>query len=148
MSSNDSGGVTQDRLGSPPGPCAMVIFGAGGDLTKRKLMPALYNLAEGNLLPDAFAIVGVSIESYSSEQFRDLMTKDIREFGDVKVDPATWDNFVKKLHYVAGDFGDAGLYKKLGDKLAQIEKDQGTEGNVLFYMATAPSFFTQVVPKL
>jgi glucose-6-phosphate 1-dehydrogenase len=148
MSSNDSGGLTQAKLGAPSGPCAMVIFGAGGDLTKRKLLPALYNLAKGNLLPDQFAIVGVSIESYSSEQFRDLMTKDIREFGDINVDPPTWNAFVKKLHYVSGDFGDPALYKKLGDKLAQIEKDEGTEGNVLFYLATAPSFFTQVVTQL
>ncbi len=148
MSSNDSEGVTQEKLGLPPGPCAMVIFGAGGDLTKRKLMPALYNLAKGNLLPDPFAIVGVSIESYSSEQFRDLMTKDILDFGDIKVDPATWDGFVKKLHYVAGDFGSPALYKNLGDKLAQIEKEEKTEGNVLFYLATAPSFFTQVVTQL
>ena len=148
MSSNDSGGLTQDKLGSPSGPCAMVIFGAGGDLTKRKLMPALYNLAQGNLLPEQFAMVGVSIESYSSEEFRDLITKDIREFGDVTVDPRTWSEFVKKLHYVSGDFGDPALYKKLGDKLAQVEKEDGTEGNVLFYMATAPAFFTQVVRQL
>jgi glucose-6-phosphate 1-dehydrogenase len=148
MSSNDSGGLIHEKLGSPSGPCAMVIFGAGGDLTKRKLMPALYNLAQGKLLPEQFAIVGVSIESYSSEQFRDLMTKDIHDFGDIKVDPPTWDAFVKKLHYVSGDFDDPGLYKKLGDKLGQIEKEEGTEGNVLFYMATAPSFFTQVVTQL
>jgi glucose-6-phosphate 1-dehydrogenase len=138
----------QENLGLRSGPCAMVIFGAGGDLTKRKLMPALYNLAEENLLPEQFAVIGVSIESYSSEQFRDLMTKDVLEFGDVKVDPTEWNTFVKKLHYVAGDFGDPALYKSLGDKLAQIEKEEGTEGNVLFYMATAPSFFTQVVTQL
>jgi glucose-6-phosphate 1-dehydrogenase len=148
MSSNDSGGLIEQGTGLPSGPCAMVIFGAGGDLTKRKLMPALYNLAEEHLLPEQFAVVGVSIEAYSSEQFRDLMTKDIRQFGDVQVDPPIWDAFVKKLHYVSGDFGDPGLYKKLSDKLGQIEKEGGTEGNVLFYMATSPSFFTGVVAKL
>ena len=148
MSSNDSGALTRDRLGAPSGPCAMVIFGAGGDLTKRKLMPALYHLAKGNLLPEQFAIIGVSIEAYSSEQYRDQMTKDIKDFGDISVDLATWNAFVKKLHYVAGDFGDPALYQKLGEKLAEIEKEEGTEGNVLFYMATAPSFFTQVVNQL
>ncbi|HEX5422513.1 MAG TPA: glucose-6-phosphate dehydrogenase [Candidatus Acidoferrales bacterium] len=148
MSSNDSGALTQPMRGLRSGPCAMVIFGAGGDLTKRKLMPALYNLAKSNLLPEQFAIVGVSIESYTSEQFRDLMTKDIREYGDVQVDLATWNDFVRKFHYVSGDFADPGLFKKLGDKLAQIEKEQRTDGNVLFYLAIAPSFFTQVVNQL
>lgn len=148
MSSNDSGALTQSMRGLRSGPCAMVIFGAGGDLTKRKLMPALYNLAKSNLLPEQFAIIGVSIESYSSEQFRDLMTKDIREYGDVTVDLETWNDFVGKLHYVSGDFGDPGLFKKLGEKLAQVEKEQGTGGNVLFYLAIAPGFFTQVVNQL
>ena len=64
MSSNDSANLTQEKLGAPSSPCAMVIFGAGGDLTKRKLMPALYNLDKGKLLPDQFAIVGVSIENF------------------------------------------------------------------------------------
>ncbi|HTU35284.1 MAG TPA: glucose-6-phosphate dehydrogenase [Candidatus Acidoferrum sp.] len=148
MSSNDSGGLTQVARGLRSGPCAMVIFGAGGDLTKRKLMPALYHLAKSNLLPDQFAVIGVSIESYSDEQFRDLMTKDIREYGEVSVDLATWNNFVNKLQYVSGDFADSALFKKLGDKLAQVEKEQGTEGNVLFYLAIAPGFFTQVVDQL
>ncbi len=148
MSSNDSGGLMQAVRGMRSGPCAMVIFGAGGDLTKRKLMPALYNLAKGNLLPDQFAVIGVSIEPYSTEQFRDTMTKDIREYGDVTVDLATWNDFVGKLHYVSGDFGDAGLFKKLRDKLAQVEKEAKTEGNVLFYLAIAPGFFTQVVEQL
>ena len=148
MSSNDSGGLMQPVRGARSGPCAMVIFGAGGDLTKRKLMPALYNLAKSNLLPDQFAVVGVSIEPYTNEQFRDLMTKDIREYGDVTVELATWNNFVSKLHYVSGDFADPALFKKLGDKLAEIEKEAGTEGNVLFYFAIAPGFFTQVVNQL
>ena len=148
MSSNNSGALSQDRLGARSGPCAMVIFGAGGDLTKRKLMPALYNLAGGNLLPEQFAIIGVSIETFSSEEFRERMTKDIRDFGDVSVDLATWNDFVKKLHYVSGDFSDPQLFKNLADKLAQIEKEEGTEGNVLFYLATAPGFFTQVVNQL
>jgi glucose-6-phosphate 1-dehydrogenase len=148
MSSNDSGALTQIIRGLRSGPCAMVIFGAGGDLTKRKLMPALYNLAKGNLLPEQFAVIGVSIEPYSSDQFRDLMTKDIREYGDITVDLAIWNDLAAKLHYVSGDFSDPGLFKKLGDKLNQVEKEQGTEGNVLFYFAIAPGFFTQVVNQL
>jgi glucose-6-phosphate 1-dehydrogenase len=148
MSSNDSGGLTQEKLGLPGDPCAMVIFGAGGDLTKRKLMPALYNLAKGKLLPEQFAIIGISIESYSDEQFREQMTKDIREYAGGNVDMSSWQAFAKRFYYLSGDFNSPDLYKKLGDSLAQAEKEQRTEGNYLFYLATAPNFFTTVVKQL
>jgi glucose-6-phosphate 1-dehydrogenase len=148
MSSNDSGGLTQEKLGLPGDPCAMVIFGAGGDLTKRKLMPALYHLAKGKLLPERFAIIGISIEPYSHEQFRDRMTQDIHQYAGIKVDPSSWDAFVKGVYYLSGDFNDSELYKKLGETLAQVEKEQGTEGNCLFYLATAPNFFPTIVKQL
>jgi len=74
---SDSNSETQGTAGQQAGPCMMILFGAGGDLTKRKLMPAIYNLAKSKLLPEQFAIVGVSIESYSIEDFRKLMTEDI-----------------------------------------------------------------------
>src|ERR1700752_2907815 len=119
MSSNDSGGLTQEKLGLPGDPCAMVIFGAGGDLTKRKLMPALYNLAKGKLLPQQFAIIGISIESYSDEQFREQMTKDIREYAGGNVDMSSWQAFANRFYYLSGDFNSPDLYKKLGDSLAQ-----------------------------
>src|ERR1700747_3665613 len=112
MSSNDSGGLTQEKLGLPGDPCAMVIFGAGGDLTKRKLMPALYNLAKGKLLPEQFAIVGISIEAYSNEEFREQMTKDIAEYAETDVDASSWQGFAKRLYYVSGDFNTPALYKK------------------------------------
>jgi len=145
MSSNDSGGLTQEKLGLPSDPCAMVIFGAGGDLTKRKLLPSLYHLAKGKLLPQQFAIVGLSIEPFSHDEFRDRMTQDIQEYAGVKLD-ASWDDFAKRFYYLSGDFNDPELYRKLGEMLKQVEKEQGTEGNCLFYLATAPNFFT-IVPK-
>ena len=147
MSSNDSGGLTQEKLGLPSDPCAMVIFGAGGDLTKRKLMPALYHLAKGKLLPEQFAVVGISIEPFSREEYRDRMTQDIREYGEIKID-ASWDALAKRLYYLAGDFNDPELYRKLAELLAQVDKEQRTEGNYLFYLATAPNFFTIVPQRL
>jgi len=144
----DPASLTQERLGHPGAPCIMVIFGAGGDLTKRKLIPALYNLADGKLLPEHFAIVGVSREENTNEQFRQTATEDIRQFSTAGVDMDSWDWFVKRLYYMSGDFKDPAAYKKLGDLLQQVDKEQGTMGNRLFYLATSPSFFPVIVEQL
>ncbi|MFY9691603.1 MAG: hypothetical protein WAJ86_16820, partial [Candidatus Acidiferrales bacterium] len=124
--------------GSPAGPCAIALFGAGGDLTKRKLIPSIYNLARGKLLPEQFAIVGVSIEPFSTEEFRQRMTEDIKQFAEEGVDMPSWEWFVKRLYYISGDFKDPQLYSKLCETLKTVDKEQGTQGNVLFYLATSP----------
>ena len=116
--------VSQETLGRPAPPCAMVIFGAGGDLTKRKLIPALYNLARGGLLAQQFAIIGVSREQFSSEDFRQRTAQEIREYATGEIDQASWDQFVKRLYYTPGDFQDPEMYKKLGELLAQVEKNK------------------------
>lgn len=139
---------TQEKLGLPGAPCAMVIFGAGGDLTKRKLIPALYNLANGKLLPEQFAIVGMSREENSTEQFRQTATEDIRLYSTAGVDMESWDWFVKRLYYISGDFKDPAAYKKLGETLDEVDKEQGTSGNRLFYLATSPTFFPVIVEQL
>ena len=146
--SPDQEHVTQERLGQPPDPCTMVIFGAGGDLTKRKLAPALYNLAKSKLLPEQFAIIGVSREEYSTEQFRKIATDDIKQFATAPVEMESWDWFVKRLYYMSGDFKDSQTFQKLKEMLAQVEKEQNTKGNNLFYLATAASFFSIIVQKL
>jgi glucose-6-phosphate 1-dehydrogenase len=148
MNSDDSANITQAALGQPAGPCAMVIFGAGGDLTKRKLIPAIYNLAKGKLLPANFAIVGVSVEPFTTDEFRHHASDDIREYSTSGVDQPSWDWFVNRLYYLPGDFNDPELYKKLASTLSQVEKEQGTQGNYLFYMATSPSFFPIVAKHL
>ncbi|HXW61380.1 MAG TPA: glucose-6-phosphate dehydrogenase [Candidatus Acidoferrales bacterium] len=137
-----------DGQGVPAGPCAMVIFGAAGDLAKRMLVPAIYNLAQSRLLPDQFAIVGVSSEPYSSEEFRQRATQNMHEFSADSVDQGTWGWIVNRMHYVSGDFRDAGLYAKLAAVLDQVQKDEGTEGNCLFYLAISPEFFPTVVQHL
>ena len=148
MDVSDSTNISQEALGEPAGPCAMVIFGAGGDLTKRLLVPALYNLAAGKLLPEQFAVVGVSIEPYSDEQFRDFATKTIHQFATREVTPELWGWFVKRLYYVNGDFKDPNLYGKIRDALGRVEKDHGTAGNAIFYLAVGPDFFPVVVQQL
>ena len=145
---NDGDSDTQSTAGQQAGPCAMVLFGAGGDLTKRKLMPAIYNLAKSKLLPEQFAIIGVSIEQYSIDEFRKLMTEDIGQYSGENVDAKSREWFAKRIYYVSGDFKDAGLYRKLAEVLGQAEQEQRTEGNCLFYMATSPVFFSVVAEQL
>jgi glucose-6-phosphate 1-dehydrogenase len=139
---------TQECLGQPGDPCAMVIFGAGGDLTKRKLIPAVYNLAKGKLLPRQFAIVGVSREEFSTDEFRQRCTQDIKEYATSGVDPIAWDWFVRRLYYLTGDFKDPQLFKNLENLLTQVEQEQATRGNILFYLATGPAFFPILVNQL
>jgi glucose-6-phosphate 1-dehydrogenase len=148
MASEDSGQVNQEALGEPSGPCAVVIFGAGGDLTKRKLIPALYNLAKGNLLPENFAIVGVSREDFSTEIYRQRSTEEINMYSTSGVDNPSWDWFVKRLYYFSGNFMEPQFYKNLGEFLEGVHKEQGTQGNVLYYLAVGPSLFAPVVDQL
>jgi glucose-6-phosphate 1-dehydrogenase len=117
-------------------------------LTKRKLIPALYNLARQKLLPREFSIVGVARNPFTDEQFRKQATDDIRELGAAVLDAGTWDGIVSRLHYVTGEFDDKAVYQRLATELARIEKDHGTRGNVLFYLATAPDFFAPIARQL
>ncbi len=137
------------RTGARPGdPCALVIFGAAGDLTKRLLVPSLYNLRSSELLPKNFAVVGVTAAKFSDEEFRDKLTRDIRKFSRSPVQEELWDWFKPKIYYQSGDFRDPTLYQQLKDKLAVVNKQQGTPGSYLFYLATAPQFFGEIIRQL
>ncbi len=134
--------------GRPGDPCVMVIFGASGDLTKRKLIPALYNLAKDNLLSKEFALVGIARNELSSDQFRELISKEIGEFATTKIDPDLWHWFSRRIYYLPGDLEDAHTYESLRDLLAQIDKEHGTRGNYFYYLATAPNYFSKIVKQL
>src|SRR5579862_7429650 len=122
--------------------CVMVIFGANGDLTKRKLMPALYRLAYDRRLSAGFAVIGISRSPMTDEQFREKMLEGVKKFSeDTEVQDDLWRAFAGGLYYVAGDTADAGLYQKLAAKLKQVEADRHTGGNVLFYLSTQPSLY-------
>jgi glucose-6-phosphate 1-dehydrogenase len=129
-------------------PCAIVIFGAAGDLTKRLLIPALYNLARSNLLPKDFAIVGVARGQMSTDDFRTKMSRDIQEFATVPVDPQIWQWFEQRLYYLAGEFQDADTYNQLQGLLATVDTECGTQGNYLYYLAVAPNFFCDIIWQL
>jgi glucose-6-phosphate 1-dehydrogenase len=127
------------------GPCVFVLFGAAGDLTKRKLVPALFNLGKAKLLPDNFAVIGVSVDDLSLEDFRRQVTSSLPA-GTDSADALEW--FQKRLFYERGDFADPNTFTKLRERLAAIDAEQHTEGNYLFYLATAPKFFSQIVQQL
>src|SRR5215813_5087506 len=137
-----------ERPAHPGDPCAMTIFGASGDLTKRKLIPALYNLARENFLSKEFAVVGFARREMTHETFRDKITQDMQEFATGQIDPDLWHWFIRRLYYLQGDLQDANAYQRLRDLLAQLDKDHGTRGNYLYYLATAPEYFAPVVQQL
>jgi glucose-6-phosphate 1-dehydrogenase len=129
-------------------PCVMVIFGASGDLTKRKLIPALYNLARENLLSRQFAIIGFASADYSSASFREQLAKDLRAFATSPVEEEIWDWFARRIYYVRGSFQEAQDYQSLAAEIASVSKEHGIEGNHFYYMAVAPKFFGPIVHQL
>ena len=129
------------------GPCAMVIFGAGGDLTKRKLVPALYHLAEGGLLSNSFSIVGLARSDRSDEVFRNQLREGIREHVS-DPDQRIVDRILSNSYYIAGDYRDVSVYEKLRQNLTETDSRHATGGNYLFYLATPPSFFGTTVNLL
>src|SRR6266849_143463 len=129
-------------------PCVMVIFGASGDLTKRKLLPALYNLAQEGLLSQQFAIVGFAFDPLTTDSFRALLSEEIKQFESRPLDEKLWKWFLERIYYVQGDFQDAAAYQRLKDQIAQAEQKHGTQGNRFHYLAVAPGFFSPVVRKL
>jgi glucose-6-phosphate 1-dehydrogenase len=133
-----------DYAGKAVGPCVFVVFGAAGDLTKRKLAPALFNLVKDKLLPDTFAFMGVSVDELSVDAFREQLT----EFLPPSVDNQELDWFRQRLFYERGDFQDPNTFVKLGERLARVDAELHTEGNYLFYLATSPKFFASIVKQL
>ncbi len=127
----------------------MVIFGASGDLTKRKLLPALYNVATSGLLPEKFGVVGFAFDDMSADQFRDVLTAEMKDFVGSALDEKRWnEEFAKRIYYVKGNFEDPQAYAELKKTLATVDQQCGTEGNYLFYLATPPSFFDKIVKQL
>ena len=133
---------------SNAGPCAVVIFGAAGDLTKRKLIPALCNLAKGQLLPKDFAVVGFARTDLTTEKLREKARQDIVQFATSRLDSSLVDWMIERLYYVQGNFDDKAAFENLRRTLAEIDARHGTGGNYLYYLATSPDFFSVVVREL
>jgi glucose-6-phosphate 1-dehydrogenase len=141
-----SQGIRRERMADP---CTVVIFGASGDLTRRKLVPALYRLAQQRLLPAEFAIVGQARTANTDEAFRDRMKEAVAQFSeDRTVDSVLWRSFAQRLHYLPSDIGNPDDYRKLGELLDRIDRERGTAGNRLFYLSVAPRFYAEAVEQL
>ena len=154
---------TTQKVSAPPrteprnaDPCTIVIFGAGGDLTKRLVMPALYNLARTGILPQNFALVGVDLAQGSAQSWRDHLFGAMQEFvGNPsaefhvdKIEQEPWDRLASSMYYIQGDLTKTQLYDDIREMLHRTERDHGTEGNVIFYLAIADRFFATVVEHL
>ena len=126
-------------------PCTVVIFGANGDLTRRKLMPALYRLAfEGRLAP-GFAVIGISRTAMSDDEFREHMRASVSQYlEDSPFDEELWRSFAQGIFYQAGDVMNPAAYENLSHKLTELEQSHHTGGNVLFYLSTQPSQYAPI----
>jgi glucose-6-phosphate 1-dehydrogenase len=153
-------GVEEPSLGAPDGaplapPCVIVIFGAAGDLTKRLVVPALYNLVGARRLPSEFRIVGVDLALRTTEEWRTGLTDTMRGFVGAdseaaidQIDNKAWEWLMARMSYVQGDLNEAQTYKRLNDHLIELDKTAGTSGNRLFYLAIADRFFKVAVDRL
>jgi glucose-6-phosphate 1-dehydrogenase len=132
-----------------PNPSILVIFGAGGDLTWRKLMPALFNLYLDHWLPEHFAILGLDLKSMSDEDFRSHLHQGVTQFSRRgQPDEKDWEAFTNSVHYISADFTDAAVYATLEKQLTEIEQAWGAKSNHIFYQATPPSLVETIVKQL
>ena len=131
-----------------PQPCSIVIFGATGDLTHRKLIPALYNLAADGELPPAVTVVGFARREKSDDDFRRELEEATRKFSRQTVRDEIWKTFAQSIFYHRSEFEDESGYKSLSDRLDKIDKERGTRGNRLFYFAAAPDQFEPILKNL
>lgn len=130
-------------------PCAVVIFGASGDLSRRKLLPALYRLFYERRIPPNFAVVGSSRTPMSDDQFRERMKESVSKFlEDAPFDEDVWRSFAQSLFYVPGDLNKPESYEDIRRKLDEVEKSHQTAGNVLFYLSTQPSHYAEAIQEL
>jgi glucose-6-phosphate 1-dehydrogenase len=136
------------QLRRTPDPCVLTIFGASGDLTKKKLLPALYALAFRRLLPEKFAVVGVARTQESDDDFRERMKEAVQEHGRDEFRDDVWDSLAEGMRYVATDFSDEGGEDEVARTLSELDEERGTGGNRVYYLAIPPSVFPTVVDAL
>ncbi len=138
-------GLQQDRM---PEPLIMVIFGASGDLTQRKLVPAIYHLRLERRLPSEITIVGVARRDWSHDYFREQMREGIEQFSDGTKSEDIWQDFAQGLFYCSGNMDDPESYQKLKAFLSELDEKRGTRGNRVFYLAVSPKFFVEAIQQL
>ena len=122
-------------------PCTLVIFGGSGDLTRRKLFPAVYNLILDGLLPENYAIVGIGRKTWSHEDFRHVAKESIEKFSRQAFQQGPWEEFARRLHYVRGSINDSTLYQELRSRIENVETQFDLPGHRIFYLAIPPTSF-------
>jgi glucose-6-phosphate 1-dehydrogenase len=138
-------GLQQERT---PEPLIMVIFGASGDLTQRKLVPAIYQLKRERRLPPEITIVGVARRDWSDDFFREHLREGIEQFSDGIGNEEFWKNFAEGLYYCSGNMDEAASYEKLNALLTELDEKRGTRGNRVFYLSVSPNFFKPALREL
>jgi glucose-6-phosphate 1-dehydrogenase len=136
------------RMHRTPEPCTVVIFGATGDLTHRKLVPALYNLQRERLLPPGFSVIGAARRDWSDDYFRQGLRDDTKTFSRSGLQEDLWQTFAEGISYVRVAFDDPAGYQALATRLAEIDAQRGTAGNRLFYLATPPESYATIIQHL
>ena len=131
-----------------PKPCTIVIFGGGGDLTRRKLLPAVYNQGLEGELPTGFNVMGFTLEQHDDESYRQFAKEGIEKFSRQRLDLRYWPDFARSLHYQQGSFDDPEAYRKLKARLEELEPQFGVPGNRIFYLAIPPSLIETCVRHL
>src|SRR5579872_1083721 len=137
------------RLEGATQPCQLIIFGATGDLTKRKLLPAIYNLAQAGLLPPSFAVIGFSRQPLTADAFRGMLRDAVAASSEVRVrDDAVLADLAQRFYYVGGDFHDAGAFQALKQQVETLDARYGTGGSRIFYTATPASLYGGIAQQL
>ena len=135
--------------GTAAEPCSVILFGASGDLAKRKVIPAMYDLAQHNSLGERYAIIGFARTPMTDESFRTTIGEAAKTISEVgPIDPAKWNDFSSNLYYSAGEYGDLNSYAQLAKRLAEIDKEKKLGGNRLFYLSTPPEVYPDIVEQL
>jgi glucose-6-phosphate 1-dehydrogenase len=142
---NRSGSI----YGNTADPCTVVLFGASGDLAKRKVIPAMYDLVQHNSLGERYAIVGFARTQMNDESFRATIGEAAKTISEVgPIDPGKWNAFASNLYYTAGEYGDPNSYAQLAKRLAEIDAEKKLGGNRLFYLSTPPEVYPDIVEQL
>jgi glucose-6-phosphate 1-dehydrogenase len=136
------------QLRRTPDPCAFVIFGASGDLTQRKLIPALYSLAYRHLLPEKFAIIGAARTEESDDAFRARMEEAVKEHARDPFRQDVWDKLADGMHYISTDFGDKAFEHRLTERVTHLDDERGTAGNRVYYFAVPPNAIATLVNEV
>src|SRR5699024_6496816 len=136
------------RLPQIAGPCSLVIFGVTGDLATKKLLPAVYDLANRGLLPPGFGLTGFARRDWENQDFRQIAHDAVRKHARTEFDEAVWEQLSKGFRFVAGEFGDEQAFENLAQTVAELDSERGTGGNHAFYLSVPPGQFPLVCRQL